>query len=295
MKLSLKTAQKIFALVAGLSFNAHAYTLIDQWTIGNVEFKIIEERSSSSMLPSLTITAPENYKILGGGAEIIFNGGGVLLTSAYPGSNGYADYSAKTFTFQGKAHSVPDLGYIVGRVIIARKRDGSELGLEDIRVVVGPESPASNIPVASATLPDGFTLTGGGAHVIGSPTKLILLTESIPSGNGWRAAGKAHFISDPGRLSAFAIGVRNSLLSSEQLEIRQFPGAESSASDWSSGGCRVSAGYRLLSGGARTNWNHPGNLLYASFPINSTGWEARGKAHQESSPATISTVCIGIK
>ncbi len=56
----------------------------------------------------------------------------------------------------------------------------------------------------------------------------------------------------------------------------------------------VPDGYKLVSGGARDNWNGEGNLLTASFPESDNTWIASGKDHKESSPASITAFAIAL-
>src|SRR5262249_17358764 len=63
-------------------------------------------------------------------------------------------------------------------------------------------------PLATVTLPTGYALSGGGAlvdwHGAGN-----LLTASFPSSElSWEVRSKDHDVSDPSRITAFAIGVK---------------------------------------------------------------------------------------
>jgi hypothetical protein len=57
----------------------------------------------------------------------------------------------------------------------------------------------------------------------------------------------------------------------------------------------VPAGYKLVGGGARDNWDPPeGNLLTASFPETPNTWMAAGKDHVKTSPASITAFAVAI-
>jgi hypothetical protein len=56
----------------------------------------------------------------------------------------------------------------------------------------------------------------------------------------------------------------------------------------------VDQGYKIVGGGARDNYSQPGNLLTASYPASPQTWTAKGKAHQEHSPATIDVFALGL-
>ncbi len=57
----------------------------------------------------------------------------------------------------------------------------------------------------------------------------------------------------------------------------------------------VSQGYKVISGGARVNWQGgSGNLLTASYPEDSRTWVARAKDHINPSPASIDVWALGL-
>ncbi|MEP0919350.1 hypothetical protein NC981_21195 [Leptolyngbya sp. DQ-M1] len=56
----------------------------------------------------------------------------------------------------------------------------------------------------------------------------------------------------------------------------------------------VPDGYKIISGGAKVNWNGYGNLLTASFPDNRTTWVAKAKDHGTADPATITIRVIAL-
>ena len=51
----------------------------------------------------------------------------------------------------------------------------------------------------------------------------------------------------------------------------------------------------MVAGGARVNYAGAGNLLTASYPLDSNTWKAGSKDHLGSDPATIDVHALGIK
>ena len=51
----------------------------------------------------------------------------------------------------------------------------------------------------------------------------------------------------------------------------------------------------MVGGGARVNYTGEGNLLTASYPLDSTTWKASAKDHIRNDPATIDVCALGIK
>lgn len=150
-------------------------------------------------------------------------------------------------------------------------------------------------PQAIANLPAGYVLTGGGAfadwHGAGN-----LLTASFPNSNSsWEARSKDHDISDPSKITAYAIGLRprsasvhlQTIIVNTTGPVQPHPAAQV---------CLPAAtpSWILSGGGALDNWNGAGNLLTASYPQGNC-WLAAGKDHKDPSPANITAYAIGIR
>ncbi|GEM_PF-1237945 len=56
----------------------------------------------------------------------------------------------------------------------------------------------------------------------------------------------------------------------------------------------VDSGYKIIGGGARVSYNQAGNLLTASYPMDTRRWYAQSKDHQVSSVASICAYAIAI-
>jgi len=153
-------------------------------------------------------------------------------------------------------------------------------------------SSAAPHPHATAVLPAGFLLTGGGAfvnwHGAGN-----LLTASFPASNtSWEVRSKDHDISDPAQITAYAIGIRPRHNGKKlHHEIKKAKGAVAAHP---SAQVQLDPGWSLSGGGAFDDWRGAGNLLTASFPQGES-WLAFGKDHKESSPAAITVYAIGLQ
>jgi vibriolysin len=56
----------------------------------------------------------------------------------------------------------------------------------------------------------------------------------------------------------------------------------------------VPAGYKIIGGGALSNWSGAGNLLTASYPATATRWMAAAKDHEIISPASLTVFAYAI-
>jgi len=166
-------------------------------------------------------------------------------------------------------------------------------------LIVDATSPAPvNHPDATAMLPPGFVLVGGGARVNWDDREApgSLLWASRPAaGQGWYAAAKDHKYPSPATVTAFAIGVASGFLASRGLTVVRFHGDSHPAVPHPGADCGAEAGPALIAGGAETHWRGDGSLLTGSVPANPSGvpagpylWTARGKDHVLPDPATIS-------
>jgi len=229
--------------------------------------------------PSVELTVPADYKIVGGGAFDHWSGAGSLLTASYP-------RGARTWFAAGKDHESSSPASITAFALALRDPNN------EWEVIIKPEAsnPAPH-PQAVATLPAGYILTGGGAfvdwHGAGN-----LLTASFPNSDlSWEARGKDHDVSDPSRITAYAIGVKPR--SGNQLTsiVKNATGA--SEAHPNAHVC-LPEGWILSGGGALDLWNGSGNLLTALYPQGRC-WFAAGKDHNVSSPAAITAYAIGIR
>jgi vibriolysin len=230
--------------------------------------------------PTVTVTVPAGYKILGGGAFDHWVGRGNLLTASYP-------QTSQTWYVAGKDHEDPSPAAITAYALaLYDPTDEWDVVTQQRTSLRLPH------PQAEANLPAGYVLTGGGAwvdyHGQGN-----LLTASFPVGDSnWQARSKDHDLGDPAQITAYAIGIRHRrLLHRVQHNIASATGA---SAQHPTAQVALAAGYTMSGGGAIDNWDGAGNLLTASYPQGSN-WVAAGKDHKKASPSTITAYVIGIQ
>src|ERR1051326_451526 len=147
--------------------------------------------------PSVDLTVPAPFKIIGGGAIDNWSGYGNLLTAAYP-------KNLQTWSAAGKDHEESSPASITA-FALAINDSANEW---DVVIRSETSDPAPH-PSVVATLPPGYVMTGGGAfvnwHGAGN-----LLTASFPnSDSSWEARSKDHDIPDPAAITSYVIGIRN--------------------------------------------------------------------------------------
>ena len=231
--------------------------------------------------PSVEVTVPAGYKLLGGGAFDHWTGAGSLLTASYPKDD-------HTWFVAGKDHEVSAPAAITAYAIALHDPNDEY----EVTIASEPSKPEPH-PQITAPLPPGFLLTGGGAfvdwHGAGN-----LLTASFPSSDTtWEVRSKDHDISDPAKITAYAIGIRQRKPNGKTLvhKIKQQKGA---VAPHPQAQVQVDPGFTLTGGGALDDWSGSGNLLTAMFPSGGT-WFAKGKDHVDPSPAAITAYVIGLK
>ena len=158
-------------------------------------------KSAAASQPSASVTVPNGYKMLGGGAVIDSVEPSNFLTASYP-------VNRQTWFAAGKDHEVASPASI--RVWAFAIEDLDDIW--DVQMVSATSGPASH-PKVAVGLTDDYVLTGGGAFVdyrgAGS-----MLTASFPGETAegdwfkWEAHSKDHQISDPAQLTVYAIGIR---------------------------------------------------------------------------------------
>jgi phage tail protein X len=230
--------------------------------------------------PQVTVGLPSGYKLIGGGAQVNWRGNGNLLVASFPNGN--------TWSAKGKDHNVSDPSSITAWAI----------GLEDpsdqwdVKIVSNSVNynggAHGNV---SVNLPLGYARTGGGAaSEFGGEGRL--LTGSYPNdSNGWIATDKDHENAQAGTLTAYVIGIKPRIGQTPELQIHTGTGA---AAAHPVGSSSLDSEFILTGGGARASCSQ-GNLLTASFPVDSTTWRAEAKDHNISCGTTIDVWSIGIK
>lgn len=152
---------------------------------------------------------------------------------------------------------------------------------------------------ATCSVASDQVLIGGGAWADYGNGAGALLTASYPQNNAlttWVGSAKDHGISCSYTLHVYSIGLKLSGVSYSTLwNNMYFTSATSTADHAPSINATLPAGYSLIGGGAKSNYQGNGQLLTASYPQNLTTWTVSAKDHKYADVATITAYAIGIK
>jgi hypothetical protein len=111
----------------------------------------------------------------------------------------------------------------------------------------------------------------------------------------WWAESKDHWVPDPHRLRAYAMGLRIAGMSQSRLKAQLYTVAVTSpVAAWPEAAAplREPASDVLVGGGARA-FGTAGQLLVSSLPEAGRGWVAKSKDHVAPDPGTITAITIG--
>jgi hypothetical protein len=248
------------------------------------EFNVVVamKTSGSAQHPRAIAGSTETgLKLIGGGAIVDYGQGpdglapgrgqGILLTGSYPQGN--------SWVASAKDHKHPNAGTVTAYAIYLSDPDD----LWEVTMVVSPKTDArSNRPEATAKLPDGYALTGGGALLDwGGPG--MLLTACCPQFvdgqyTAWTAKGKDHLESDSGTATAWVFGVR------ARNDGKTTPSAISTCNSQGSLPTleqgATSSKEVIVGGGAAVTYSGAGGLLTRCGPSSDhKKWNAQAKDH----------------
>ncbi|MGO1055307.1 hypothetical protein [Crossiella sp. CA198] len=166
------------------------------------QLRVTEATSAVAGHPEAEAPNPgaDSWALLGGGFNLQWTGAGNLATASFP-------TGGETWKARGKDHNQGDpakvvaYGVYLNRNLPAGRVSGS---------VLPGGSAFTNHPGATATLAEGFALTGGGAevHWQGAGNLLWQLTPVAGSSRAYRAGSKDHGGASPAALTAYAVGIR---------------------------------------------------------------------------------------
>lgn len=157
--------------------------------------------SNEGQFPETYVDLDYGYIMTGGGAKVSYSGAGNLLTESRPeGSNRWVVKAKDHLDYSPKATAT---AYIIGI------KPTPKNSVKIINKIVQNTGEYGHAIESSASLENGYQLTGGGAKTnctsIGS-----LLTRSYPSGDErtWIGTGKDHGDPCMATLTTFAIGIK---------------------------------------------------------------------------------------
>lgn len=160
------------------------------------EVRITESVSQPGFQPSTSIKVDDGFVLTGGGAQADLVKAGHLLTASFPSD-------LTTWTASSQRHVTDENSVVHAYAIGLRSRKGRALATFHSN---NTSESAAHPVISSPTIPR-FPVVGGGARS-NSAAPGSLLTATIPDGtNGWRAASKDHHLPSPATVTAFAIGL----------------------------------------------------------------------------------------
>ena len=245
--------------------------------------------STQTEYPTSIVEVPNGYKILSGGAKVVCQGDGELLTASYPiGDN---QWSAKA-----KDAVVPDKAILTVYAVAVY----DPYNWLDVKVFSSVSTLVAH-PTASISVDSDYAMTGGGAQTtymgVGN-----YLTASYPASAGtWSVASKDHINSCPATITAYAIGVKWSSTAQSRFFglhaiTTQYEQASSNPNAHPESTVAAPSGTTTVGGGAFVDCGAgEGNMLFQSFPLDANNWYAIAKDHELSSIATLTVYAIGVR
>lgn len=238
------------------------------------------------------VEIPAEYVVIGGGAEGKDSPVGNLLTASYP----RADLGAWVVSTKDHLQSDPVKvrAWAIGLKIVGLTPDQVRSSL----IVSMYRSAPANHPDATAQLPAGYVLAGGGFKVNWSAPG-NLATRSMPVGaNGWRVSSKDHLVGSPATIEAYAIGLRDSIPGVGSI-VSAIGSSQSTLAAHPVASAAPAPGYATTGCGATVTWSGAGNLLWKLRPATAASGPrfcvAASKDQLASSPATITAYAIGLR
>jgi hypothetical protein len=229
------------------------------------------ETSGSTAHPRVVAGSNQKgLKLIGGGAIVDYgNGAGTLLTGSYPEGN--------SWVASAKDHLISCPGKVTAYAIYLY----DPYDLWDVKMVSAKTQTRSNRPTATAKLPAGYALTGGGALVDwGGPG--IMLTACCPEESngvytGWTAKGKDHLEGDSGNATAWVFGIkpRNAAAATPSKVHPMTAQGSLPTLERSAQSSEV-----IVGGGAAVTWRGVGGMLTRSGLSPDQKWKAQAKDHK---------------
>jgi Zn-dependent metalloprotease len=268
---------------------------------GRLEIAVFERYSDTakSIHSDFLVTIPDDtYTLIGGGVEGAEGPVGHLITMSRP--------AGKHWVVSTKDHLQADPHRIRAWAIGLRVVGMANYQLAgSMQITSATTSAAVPHPEATALVPFGYHLIGGGFKVNWSGMGNMAF-ESAPAGiTGWRARSKDHVVSSPGTITSFAISIANNVGISNGGNWTFYNFRSSIASETSTVAPHPSTtvfvpGGHVLSGcGGTVHWQGTGSLLWQIKPTNIyrgvIGCMVGGKEHLGSDPSSATAYAIGLR
>jgi hypothetical protein len=148
--------------------------------------------------PVQEVSVSNDYVMIGGGAQVHWNGPGILLFESYP-------MDKTTWRAKAKAHFHPDRGTITTYAIGLKCNVAGVTIQSDIAMA---KSSASGSPQATVAPPRGYRMVGGGSQIAFNGPGVLLYASYPNENNQWEGRGNDHQGPDKGTLSVYCIGLK---------------------------------------------------------------------------------------
>jgi len=256
---------------------------------GRVEVQIARCDSGAYRTGSISkgCSVDSEYVLVGGGAEVDWQGDGALLWESRPqdtNNNG----AGLTWLASSKDHVVPAhhrlFVFAVG--LRLKRTDGTWMSHAALKNFVkyraeGP-SPQDEWPTVSCDAPTGTVLVGGGARAEQIGNGMLLWASHPESRTRWYAGAKDHLLPVRATVNAYCIGIQPTIPNFGTLSIEQVNPSDWVAQGTGAASSNVSTGYVPTSYGGRSEWEGSmGRMLYAMAPFDSnlSTFVAKSKDH----------------
>lgn len=286
-----------------------------------IRTEIFTATSDVASWPEATVTVPEGYKLLSGGARNNWNGRGSFVIGSYPEVTA-SHPAARSWAARGKDHLgkehygryydtvFPDETTITVFAIALYDPDD----IWDVKHLYtqldgyqNEYSWAHELDISGHPGANGGPMVGGGTRLIVDSVGQ-LLSESYPTNAAtWRSHAEAHFWADnaPPKVGTYATVLKSKV---EKIEVTAIITSKlSSPAKQPKTDCKVARDCVMTGGGARIDFGpRPAKydwrmedkkvLLTASFPSDIDTWEGRAKDHGVAyTKGTIEVYCVGVK
>jgi hypothetical protein len=159
--------------------------------------------SATADYPEAAVSVPSTHALIGGGFKVNYdNGAGNIGTASFP------DNDNATWRARSKDHLVADPA-IIRVYAIGLNHLLPDVGFVTVQIENTTSSPPVPHPQATASLPQGYAITGGGAevHYSGAGSLLWMLAPTQTDGQDFTVASKDQVDSDLATITSYVLGI----------------------------------------------------------------------------------------
>lgn len=256
--------------------------------------------ASAAHFFDLRVDVDRDMVVVGGGATAAEAPNGALLTASYP------DDSRSAWLVSSKDHRVPNphnlVGFAIGMRINSPAMPRAAL-LSHLSFTKVTSAHAAH-PRATASVPPGFTMIGGGFRVNWPPGQGNLATGSFPGDNeatsDWSARSKDHIAPSPCTIDVWSVAIRDFLDIGglRRVDRRVDRRTSTELVPHPSADIAFEGAHVLTGVGAKARVEEPGQLLWRlepTAPGNRPGVTGSSKDHQRPLRSVITVSALGIR